>query len=78
VIGLRPEAIQLADSGVSGQLKLLEPTGPDTYAFVETAMGNLVLRTGGRVTQRIGDNVHVAWDARDLHVFNAATEARIG
>ncbi len=78
VIGLRPECVQLADQGMPGRLTLLEPTGPDTYAFVDTAMGSLVLRTGGRVTQRVGDPVHVAWDARDLHVFDAATEARIG
>jgi len=78
VIGLRPECIQLADDGVPGRLTLLEPTGPDTYAFVDTAIGSLVLRTGGRVTQRVGDSVRVAWDARDLHVFDAASEARIG
>ncbi len=78
VIGLRPESIQLADEGVPGRLTLLEPTGPDTYAFVDTAIGSLVLRTGGRVTQRVGDSVRVAWDARDLHVFDAASEARIG
>jgi len=78
VIGLRPECIQLADEGVPGRLTLLEPTGPDTYAFVDTAIGSLVLRTGGRVTQRVGDSVRVAWDARDLHVFDAASEARIG
>jgi len=45
---------------------------------VDTAIGPLVLRTGGRVTQRVGDAVHVGWDARDLHVFDAASEARIG
>jgi multiple sugar transport system ATP-binding protein len=78
VVGLRPEAVHLADSGVPGRLVLLEPTGPDTYAFVETPMGKLVLRTGGHVTQRIGDNVFVGWDARDLHVFDTATEARVG
>ncbi|MBC7956078.1 MAG: TOBE domain-containing protein, partial [Cytophagales bacterium] len=78
VIGLRPECIQLADVGVPGRLTLLEPTGPDTYAFVDTALGSLVLRTGGRVTQRVGDSVRVAWDARDLHVFDATSEERIG
>jgi len=78
VIGLRPECVQLADQGVPGRLTLLEPTGPDTYAFVDTSVGTLVLRTGGRVTQRVGDQVHVAWDARDLHVFDATGGARIG
>ena len=78
VIGLRPECVHLGDSGVPGTLTLLEPTGPDTYAFVATAMGNVVLRVAGRVAQRVGDPVHLRWDARDLHLFNAETEARVG
>ena len=80
VVGLRPECVHLGDdgeSGVQGRLTLLEPTGPDTYAFVETAMGQIVLRVAGRVTHRVGDTVHLTWDARDLHVFDAKSEARI-
>jgi multiple sugar transport system ATP-binding protein len=78
VIGLRPERVQLGDTGLAGRLKLLEPTGPDTYAFVDTAVGSLVSRVAGTVTQRIGDLVHLNWDARDLHLFDTATDARIG
>ena len=78
VLGVRPECVRLADAGLAGRLTLLEPTGPDTYAFVDTAIGPLVLRTGGRVPYRVGDSVHVAWDARDLHVFDAASDRRVG
>ena len=78
VIGLRPECVHLGDNGVPGRLALLEPTGPDTYAFVDTAMGRIVLRMGGRVMQRVGDPVHLTWDPRDLHLFNVDTEVRIG
>ena len=78
MLGVRPECVRLADSGLAGRLTLLEPTGPDTYAFVDTALGQLVLRTGGRVAQRVGDSVHVAWDAQDLHVFDAVSDRRIG
>ena len=78
VIGLRPECVYLGEQGVAGRLTLLEPTGPDTYAFVDTAMGNMVLRVAGNVAQRIGDPVRLAWEARDLHLFNAQTGARIG
>jgi multiple sugar transport system ATP-binding protein len=77
-LGVRPECVRLADSGVPGRLVLLEPTGPDTYAFVETPIGPLVLRTGGRVAHQVGESVHVAWDAQDLHVFDGASEQRIG
>jgi multiple sugar transport system ATP-binding protein len=78
IVGLRPERINLSAAGVPGRLTLLEPTGPDTYAFVDTVMGAIVLRVAGRVVQRVGDAVHLSWDARDLHVFDAATQARIG
>jgi multiple sugar transport system ATP-binding protein len=78
VIGLRPERVQLGEHGVAGRLTLLEPTGPDTYAFVDTPLGNLVSRVAGTVTQRVGDVVNLNWDARDLHLFDTATEARIG
>jgi len=78
VIGLRPERVQLGDSGTAGRLTLLEPTGPDTYAFVDTPLGSLVSRVAGTVTQRVGDVVSLNWDARDLHLFDTATEARIG
>ena len=78
VIGLRPERVQLGDRGVAGRLTLLEPTGPDTYAFVDTPLGSLVSRVAGTVTQRVGDVVNLNWDARDLHLFDTATEARFG
>jgi multiple sugar transport system ATP-binding protein len=77
ILGLRPECIHLGKSGVAGTLTMLEPTGPDTYAFVDTAMGAVVLRVAGRIAQRVGDTVHLGWDARDLHLFDAETNARI-
>jgi multiple sugar transport system ATP-binding protein len=78
VLGVRPECVRMAEQGLSGRLTLLEPTGPDTYAFVDTAVGPLVLRTGGKVAQKVGDTVHVAWDTADLHLFDAASDVRIG
>ncbi len=78
VIGLRPERVQLGDRGIAGRLTLLEPTGPDTYAFVDTPLGSLVSRVAGTVTQRVGEVVNLNWDARDLHLFDTATDARVG
>ncbi len=78
VIGLRPERVQLGNTGVPGRLTLLEPTGPDTYAFVDTPIGSLVSRVNGTVTQRVGDLVHLSWEAHDLHLFETTTDTRIG
>ncbi|AKJ28456.1 ABC transporter ATP-binding protein [Caldimonas brevitalea] len=76
--GLRPEALQFADTGLPGQLSMLEPTGPETYAMVDTALGHIVARVPGKVTQRVGDRVHLAWSAHDVHLFDAASQQRLG
>jgi multiple sugar transport system ATP-binding protein len=76
-VGLRPERLRLADQGLVARLSLLEPTGPDTYAFFDTALGSLVARVAGPVPHRIGDAVHLRWDNADLHLFHAETGVRI-
>ena len=76
--GLRPEAVRFAEDGVPGTLRFTEPTGPETYATVETAVGNLTLRVPGYMAAKIGDAVHVKWAPDAVHLFDAATDKRIG
>jgi multiple sugar transport system ATP-binding protein len=77
IYGLRPEALRLSDTGLPGQLRMIEPTGPETYAYVDTAVGPLVLRVPGRVHQAVGSNVAVEWGPEDVHLFDAQSERRI-
>ena len=77
VYGLRPEALTFENEGLPGQLRMVEPTGPETYAFVDTAVGPLVVRVPGKVTEKVGDNVRLAWSPTDVHLFDATTEARL-
>ena len=77
VYGLRPESLRFADSGLPGTLRMVEPTGPETYAYVDTAVGDLVVRVPGRVAQAVGDRVWLNWSTADVHLFDAKTEARI-
>jgi multiple sugar transport system ATP-binding protein len=77
IYGLRPEALRFADEGLPATLRMIEPTGPETYAFVDTPLGSLVVRVPGRVTQTVGDAVHLTWSEADVHLFDAASEARI-
>ncbi len=77
VYGLRPEALRFADSGLAGTLRMVEPTGPETYAYVDTAVGDLVVRVPGHVSQAVGEQVWLSWDTRAVHLFDAKTEARI-
>jgi multiple sugar transport system ATP-binding protein len=82
--GFRPEAISLADgdddgggSGVPGKIIMIEPTGPETYALIDTTVGHLMARLPGRLRQRAGDPVHLKWHAQDAHLFDAGTEKRV-
>ena len=77
IYGLRPEAVRFAEDGVPGTLRFTEPTGPETYATVETAVGNLTLRVPGYMAAKVGDAVHVKWSPESVHLFDAATEQRV-
>jgi len=76
--GLRPEAAQLSADGVPGTLRFTEPTGPETYATVETAVGLLTLRVPGYMVAKVGDAVHVKWAAEATHLFDGDSGRRIG
>ncbi|WKB52707.1 ABC transporter ATP-binding protein [Eleftheria terrae] len=76
--GLRPEALQFADAGLPGTISMLEPTGPETYALVDTAIGKLTARVPGKVTQQVGERVHLAWSAEEVHLFDGNTQQRVG
>ena len=77
IYGLRPENISLADSGLPGTLSLIEPTGPETYATGDTQAGPLTIRVPGNLRARVGDAVHLRWDAAHAHLFDAKTELRV-
>jgi multiple sugar transport system ATP-binding protein len=75
--GLRPESVTIAERGVPGKVIMVEPTGPETYALIDTALGHLLARAPGRLAQRSGDVVHLAWRPDDLHLFDAKSELRV-
>ena len=68
--GLRPENLVFADSGLPGTLSMIEPTGPETYATVDTAIGTLTARVPGLLSAREGDRVHLQWNPADAHLFD--------
>jgi multiple sugar transport system ATP-binding protein len=75
--GLRPEAISLTDQGLPGTILMVEPTGPETYALIDTPLGHMVTRAPGRLEHSEGQTVHLAWSANDCHLFDAASERRL-
>jgi len=77
VYGLRPENLSLADAGLPGTLTMIEPTGPETYATVDTAVGLLTARIPGLLNAHVGDRVHLRWSAHDVHLFDRAGGDRL-
>ncbi|MDP1899247.1 MAG: sn-glycerol-3-phosphate ABC transporter ATP-binding protein UgpC [Rubrivivax sp.] len=77
IVGLRPEDLSFAASGLQGRLVMIEPTGPETYVTSETAIGRLTARVPGSPTLKIGDEVHLAWQPQRMHLFDAASGQRL-
>ncbi len=75
--GLRPEDVRLAGDGLPGRLHMIEPTGPDTYATVETPVGRLTSRVPGALHAQVGDTVHLQWAPQAVHLFQGQDERRI-
>ncbi len=75
VIGVRPEALSLADEGIPGRVTILEELGADAYVFVEFEhlhrTETLMVRTDGAAPPARGDDVHIAITG-DHHVFDEA------
>ena len=78
VYGLRPESISFAAQGLPGKLSMIEPTGPETYATVDTAAGKFTARVPGVLQAAVGDAVHLQWSPEQAHVFDRASGNRVG
>jgi multiple sugar transport system ATP-binding protein len=78
VYGLRPESISFAAQGMPGTLSMIEPTGPETYATVDTPAGKLTARVPGVLQASVGDVVHLQWSAESSHVFDRTSGVRVG
>ncbi|HSI60564.1 MAG TPA: sn-glycerol-3-phosphate ABC transporter ATP-binding protein UgpC [Ideonella sp.] len=80
--GVRPEDLSLvaADTAgaLPGTLAMLEPTGPETYVVIDSPVGSLTARVAGKVAQRVGQAVALAWSPASVHLFDQRTELRLG
>jgi multiple sugar transport system ATP-binding protein len=79
--GLRAEVLHCTDDTdalLPGTVRLVEPTGPETFTFLDSPVGALMCRTPGRLAVKIGDTVRLRWSAADVHLFDARTQRRVG
>jgi multiple sugar transport system ATP-binding protein len=86
ILGIRPEHITDAGSARAGghpatevtcQVEMLEPTGPDTLAFVRLNGARVTCRTHPRAAALPGQPMTLAFDLSKAVLFDAATEQRL-
>ena len=82
VLGLRPEALELAADGLPGRVEVVEELGADAYAFCEAELpggeARLVARADARRPPAIGERVGLRPRFDEVHLFDAETGARLG
>jgi ABC-type sugar transport system ATPase subunit len=78
VLGVRPEHVELVgEGGVPGRVASAEYHGADTVLTVQVGEESLLVRTPGRVALGEGAAVRLGWAVDAVHVFDAASGARI-
>jgi multiple sugar transport system ATP-binding protein len=82
VVGLRPEALELAPDGLPARVEVVEELGADAYVFCAADLGDaetrLVARTDARRPPERGSRVFLRPLQGEAHVFDAETGERLG
>ena len=76
-LGIRPEAVRLAASGMAATVVAVEYLGADTLIETRVADQSFIVRVGGRAGANVGDAVHLAWEAAAAHWFDLSSQCRI-
>jgi multiple sugar transport system ATP-binding protein len=82
VLGLRPEALELAADGIPAEVEVVEEIGADAHLFCVAELGGtrtkLAARTSTRDAPPRGGRVTLRPKAADAHVFDPRTGTRLG
>ena len=79
VLGVRPEHLAIGDGPIAATVSVVESLGHERHVVCRLDDGQLVIaRQPSSVTSPTdGTPVHLSFDPDQLHVFDAATEARV-
>jgi sn-glycerol 3-phosphate transport system ATP-binding protein len=75
-LGIRPERIVFAPTGVPVAIRSTEYFGADTITSCDAGGQMLLVRTPGRPALAAGATAHLRWSTDDTHLFDAVTGAR--
>jgi multiple sugar transport system ATP-binding protein len=80
LVGIRPDDLNPAGGApaakvrLSGQVDVCEQTGTAIYATVQCADAVLVAKLPRHPLPAIGEQIELAFDPKDIHLFDAATQ----
>jgi multiple sugar transport system ATP-binding protein len=77
VVGLRPESLDLAASGIAAEVEVVEEIGADSYVFAAADVGKLVARVETKQAPERGDRISLRPRADEAHLFDPASGARL-
>jgi len=81
VVGLRPEALEVATEGIPARVEVVEDIGADAFVFCAAEIGGestrLVARTESRKAPQQGDRVALRARADEAHLFDPVSGERL-
>ncbi len=76
ILGVRPEKISLAETGLAADVLSLEYLGADSLIACQTGTCELIVRQSGRVKLAAGERIHLTWPGAESHFFEADSGRR--
>jgi multiple sugar transport system ATP-binding protein len=81
VVGLRPDALELAADGVAAKVDVVEDVGAEAYAFCTAKLpggdGRLIARVDSRRAPAQGEAVRLRPLTEEMHLFDPASGERL-
>jgi multiple sugar transport system ATP-binding protein len=81
VVGLRPEALEVAADGIAAVVDVVEELGADSYVFCSSDVAGgearFTARTDARRTPKRGDRISLRPIPGEIHLFDPQTGERI-
>jgi sn-glycerol 3-phosphate transport system ATP-binding protein len=75
-IGIRPEAMRLAETGLPAEISGIEYLGADSHVTCKIAGRECIIRQGGAVRVEVGMHVLVNWPASSTNFFETGSGIR--
>ena len=76
LMGVRPEKLFIANEGLPVEVSAVDFMGAETVLRLHHGTQNLMIRVEGRPNAKPGDQLHVAWQPNDVHIFEMSGKRR--